>query len=123
VAPVGNDGSSARPLYPASLEGVIAVTGVDAQGVLLPEASRVRKVDFASPAILSIRGVAGNMVQMRGTSFASPVVARQLAELLPAPAPRAARAAVEALARSAWQPKKGRSLPGHGVIGMPQPSH
>ena len=123
VAPVGNDGSSARPLYPASLEGVIAVTGVDARGVLLPEASRVRKVDFASPAILSIRGVAGNMVQMRGTSFASPVVARQLAELLPAPAPRAARAAVETLARSAWQPKKGRSLPGHGVIGMPQPSH
>lgn len=120
VAPVGNDGPSARPLYPASLEGVVAVTAVDNAGQLLPEASRVARVDFAAPGVAVVRGPSGRPMEMRGTSFASPLVAHRLAELLPAPEPNAARRAVEQLAGTAWKPKRSRRI-GNGVIGLPVP--
>ncbi|WP_176594149.1 S8 family serine peptidase [Sphingobium sp. EM0848] len=118
VAPVGNDGPSARLLYPASLKGVIAVTGVDTKGQLLPEASQVSRVDFAGPAVTAVRGISGRTVEMRGTSFASPVIAHHLAELLSAPDPRGARQAVQKLAGAAWKPKKGKSGLGSGIIGL-----
>src|SRR3546814_14600039 len=49
VAAVGNDGPAAPPAYPASYAGVIAVTGIDGRGRVLPEAGRARHVDFAAP--------------------------------------------------------------------------
>jgi len=118
VAPVGNDGSAARLLYPASLEGVIAVTGVDARGQLLPEASRVSRVDFAGPGVTAVRGMSGQIMEMRGTSFAAPVVAHRLAELLPAPEPGAARRVLRTMAETAWKPRNGRPGLGRGIIGM-----
>ena len=49
VAPTGNDGPAAPPLYPASYPGVVAVTGVDRRGKVLLEAGRAGHVDFAAP--------------------------------------------------------------------------
>ena len=49
VAAVGNDGPAAPPQYPACYDGVIAVTGVDANGKALLEAGRARHLDFAAP--------------------------------------------------------------------------
>lgn len=87
VAAVGNDGPAAPPAYPASFPGVIAVTGVDRRGRVLPEAGRALHVDFA--ALGSDVDFAGS--KLRGTSFASPVVARALAQ----------EGSVEAVARRA----------------------
>jgi len=79
VAAVGNDGPAAPPLYPASYDGVVAVTGVDARNRALPEAGRARHLDFAAPgadmaAALPDRGYA----LVRGTSFAAPLVAARI---------------------------------------------
>ncbi len=78
VAPVGNDGPAAPPLYPASWPEVVAVTGVDSNDRLLVEAGRAVHVDFAAPglALVAAPGV-------RGTSFAAPVVAGLLARQHP----------------------------------------
>jgi minor extracellular protease Epr len=123
VAPVGNDGTSANPLYPAALPKAIAVTAVDRRGAPLPEASRVRKVDFAAPGIATVADASGRTVEVRGTSFASPVVAHRLSELLVAPDPARAKAAVTSLSATAWQPQQGStgaSL-GHGIVGLSPP--
>lgn len=124
VAPVGNDGPAARPLYPASLNGVIAVSAVDNRGMLLPEASRVRKVDFAAPGIAEAYDASGRAVQVRGTSYASPVVARALADRLTAPDPDRVAAAIAALSAAAWRPAgapRGANV-GHGIIGLAPPA-
>ncbi len=74
VAPVGNDGAAARPMFPASYPGVIAVSGATDGGALLPEASRVTRVDFVAPAIVHVSDLTGGPTIMRGTSFAAPIV-------------------------------------------------
>jgi hypothetical protein len=80
VAAVGNDGPAAPPLYPASYPGVVAVTGVDAKGRLLPEAGRAAHVDFAAPgAGVRVATPGGGFASVRGTSYAAPVVAARLA--------------------------------------------
>lgn len=82
VAAVGNDGPAAPPAYPASYPGVISVTGVDRRGRVLPEAGRALHVDFAAPgAELFAADGRGGVTQVRGTSFAAPLVAAPLAEL------------------------------------------
>ena len=48
VAAVGNDGPAAPPLYPASYDGVVGVTAVDAKHRVLIEACRGKHVDFAA---------------------------------------------------------------------------
>lgn len=102
VAAVGNDGPAAPPLYPASYPGVIAVTGVDARKRLLPEAGRALHVDFAATgAGLRAARPGGGAANVRGTSFAAPIVAGRLARLLSAPDPAGAGRAVERLAASA----------------------
>ncbi|MFC7537843.1 S8 family serine peptidase [Sphingomonas sp. GCM10030256] len=80
VAAVGNDGPAAPIQYPAAYPGVIAVTAVDARDRALPEAGRAARLDFAAPgadmaAALPGRGYA----KVRGTSFATPLVAARLA--------------------------------------------
>lgn len=116
VAPVGNDGAAARPLYPASYPGVIAVSGAGADGRLLPEASRVSRVDFVAPGIARVPDPAGNETVVRGTSFAAPVVSRLLAERIAAPDPAAARLALAELVRAARKPPGDRRWSGHGLI-------
>jgi subtilisin family serine protease len=102
VAAVGNDGPSARPLYPASYPGVVGVTAVDARKKVLIEACRGPQVDFAAPgadmaAALSAEGFAS----VRGTSFASPIVAGLLAAQLTQPDREAAERVIAQLAQSA----------------------
>ena len=80
VAAVGNDGPAAPKAYPASYHGVLAVTGVDGNDKVLPEAGRTSQVAFAAPGagITSATG-AKSTSRVRGTSFAVPLVAGRLA--------------------------------------------
>src|SRR5260221_173185 len=69
VAPVGNDGPAAPPLYPAALPGVIAVTAVDTRAHVLPEAGRGPHVVFAAPgAGLRAADLQHGYTTVRGTS-------------------------------------------------------
>jgi hypothetical protein len=103
VAAVGNDGPAAPPLYPASYPGVVGVTGVDRQGRPLPEAARGPQVMFAAPGSQMVSAAPGAPPyrQVRGTSFAAPIVAALLSKALPQPDRAAAARAVTMLAAQA----------------------
>lgn len=80
VAAVGNDGPAAPPAYPASYPGVIAVTAVDGRNRALIEAGRALHLDYAAPgADFYASNAAGQRVKVRGTSFATPLVASRVA--------------------------------------------
>ncbi|SMC93073.1 S8 family serine peptidase [Novosphingobium sp. B1] len=84
VAAVGNDGPAAPPAYPASYPGVIAVTAVDGRNRALIEAGRAGHLDYAAPgADLFASNAAGRRFKVRGTSFATPLVASRVALALP----------------------------------------
>lgn len=107
VAAVGNDGPAAPPAYPASYPGVVAVTGIDGRGRLLPEAGRARHVDFAAPgADMNAARNDGGKGRVRGTSFAAPLVAGRLFMT-------GSLGALRAEAKSAAKAARGT---GHGVI-------
>lgn len=117
VAAVGNDGPAAPPAYPASYNGVVAVTGVDRRGRALVEAGRARHVDFAGPgADLKGARVGGGLVRLRGTSYAAPFVAARL--LAHHSATGEGRTALAALAREAKDlGKQGRDpVYGYGLV-------
>lgn len=104
VAAVGNDGPAAPPQYPASYEGIVAVTGVDAADRALREASRATHLDFAAPGADLVAALPGKgYTPVRGTSFAAPFVAARLAAT-----GSAARLAAEAV------PGKGKV--GRGIV-------
>lgn len=80
VAAVGNDGPAAPPSYPASYPGVVAVTAVDGRNRALIEAGRALHLDYAAPgADLVASNAGGRRVKVRGTSFATPLVASRVA--------------------------------------------
>jgi hypothetical protein len=80
VAAVGNDGPAAPPQYPASYQGVLAITGVDARGRALPEAGKPKNLDFAAPGADMAAALPGQgYTRVRGTSFAAPLAAARLA--------------------------------------------
>ena len=120
VAAVGNDGPAAPPLYPASYAGVVGVTGVDRRGRPLPEAARGPQVKFAAPGSQMVSAAPGTPPyrQVRGTSFAAPIVAALLAQRLPRPDRAAAARAVDVLAREAGG---GQAVAndeiGYGIVG------
>ncbi len=102
VAAVGNDGPAAPPLYPASYPDVVGVTAVDARQRALLEACRGRQVKFAAPgADMSAANPAQSYAMVRGTSFASPIVAGLLAEAIREPDKAVARRVVADLATRA----------------------
>jgi subtilisin family serine protease len=102
VAAVGNDGPAAPPLYPAAWPGVVGVTAVDARQQVLVEALRGAQVKFAAPgADMAAARPHEAYALVRGTSFASPIVAGLLALELHTPDQAAAQQAVAALARRA----------------------
>ena len=104
VAAVGNDGPAAPPQYPASHDGVIAVTGVDARGRALPEAGRARHLDFAAPGADMAAALPGKgYARVRGTSFAAPLAA---ARLLATGSP----------ARLAAEARRGKGRVGRGIV-------
>jgi subtilisin family serine protease len=121
VAAVGNDGPSAKPLYPAAYDGVIAVTGVDAKNRVLVEACRGKHVDFAAPGSdMSAAGSGEIYALVRGTSFAAPIVSGLLAMHLAKPDRERAQAAIAALIAEATDlgsrgPDK---IYGNGLVGQ-----
>lgn len=121
VAAVGNDGAAAPPLYPASYPGVVGVSGVDRRGQPLPEAGRGPQVMFAAPGSHMVSAVPGSPPyrQVRGTSYAAPIVAGLLARDLPRPDPEAARRALAALVGIAAAGTAARisNATGYGVVG------
>lgn len=112
VAAVGNDGPAAAPLFPASYDGVVGVTGVDARERVLAEAGRGAQVDFAA---LGIHGRA------RGTSFAAPLISARLAVALTSPDPAAAQRVIAGMRTQARDlGRDGRDdVYGYGLIGAP----
>ena len=83
VAAVGNDGPAAPPAYPASYEGVVAVTAVDGKRRALIEAGRALHLDYAAPgADIYGRNAKGKRIRLRGTSFATPLVAARAANAI-----------------------------------------
>jgi subtilisin family serine protease len=121
VAAVGNDGPAAPPLYPASYPGVVGVSAVDRNGRPLPEAARGPQVAFAAPGnnMVSAAPGAPPFRQVRGTSFAAPIVSALLAGLLQRPDRDGASKAVAALAQQAAK-LDGATVSnaiGHGIVG------
>jgi len=110
VAAVGNDGPAAPPLFPASYPGVIGVTAVNARNRVLPEAGRGPQVDFAAPGADMAAAGGRGWVNVRGASFAAPLVAGLLARN---------GGDVEALARTATDEGAAGPDPvyGRGVVG------
>ncbi|WP_428028053.1 S8 family serine peptidase [Altererythrobacter sp.] len=83
VAAVGNDGPASPPSYPASYSKVLAVTAVDRHDRALIEAGRALHLDYAAPgADIFARNAKGGRMKLRGTSFATPLVAARLAATL-----------------------------------------
>ncbi len=118
VAAVGNDGPAAPPLYPASWPEVVAVTAVDGRDRVLLEAGRAAHLDFAAPGADMIAAApGGGFATVRGTSFASPIVAGLLAERMAAGLD--GRGAIEALAEQARDlgPKGPDKIFGRGLVG------
>lgn len=104
VAAVGNDGPAAPPQYPASYDGVVAVTAVDSKGKALIEAGKARHLDFAAPGADMVAALPGTgYAAVRGTSFAAPLAAARFA----------ATGSVERLAAEA-RPGKGKV--GRGIV-------
>lgn len=120
VAAVGNDGPSAPPLYPAAYPEVVGVTGVDAKDRVLPEACRGKHVAYAAPgAEMRAAALGGSWSEVRGTSFAAPLVAGLLAGSLANPDPVQARAALEKLTAMAVDlgPEGVDTTYGKGLVG------
>ena len=122
VAAVGNDGPAAPPLYPASYPGVVGVSAVDKRGRVIPEAGRGPQVMFAAPGNNMVSATVGASPyrQVRGTSFAAPIVAAMLAQSLPHPDKAAAALAVSALSHTAARadPAAVSNDTGFGVVGQ-----
>lgn len=79
VAAIGNDGPAAPPQYPASQAGVIAVTGVDKSNRALAEAGRPLHLDYSAPGADMAAALPGKgYANVRGTSFAAPLVSARL---------------------------------------------
>ncbi len=80
VAAAGNAGPAAPPAYPAALPSVIAVTAVDKDETVLPEANRGDYVAFAAPGVrIWTPDAHGLGVYRTGTSFAAPFAAAAVA--------------------------------------------
>lgn len=124
VAAVGNDGPTAPPLYPAAYANVVGVTGVDAARRVLLEAERGPQVTFAARgADVEAANTEHSFAAVRGTSFAAPVVAALLAQLVSGPDKITADAALDRLAKMAIDlGPPGKDLTyGFGLVGATSP--
>jgi subtilisin family serine protease len=126
VAAVGNDGPAAPPLYPAAYRGVIGVTAVDAKHRVLLEACRGKHLALAAPGA-DLRAAdaadATGYKEVRGTSFAAPLVAGLLARVMNAPDPVASANALATLTAHAVDlgPRGRDDLYGAGLVAADLP--
>jgi subtilisin family serine protease len=121
VAASGNDGPNAAPLYPAAYAGVVAVAAVDAHEKVLMEACGGEHVRFAAPGADMLAAAPGAVYSaVRGTSYASPLVAGLIARLLAREGSVAIDTVVRQLASTAVdRGKSGRDRRyGYGLVGM-----
>jgi hypothetical protein len=83
--------------------GVVGVSAVDRQGRPLPEAARGPQVMFAAPGNQMVSAALGAPPyrNVRGTSFAAPIVAAMLTGHLQKPDPASTKQALAALAKLA----------------------
>jgi subtilisin family serine protease len=126
VAAVGNDGPAAPPLYPAAYRGVIGVTAVDAKHLVLLEACRGKHLALAAPGA-DLRAAdaadATGYKEVRGTSFAAPLVAGLLARVMNAPDPVASANALATLTAHAVDlgPRGRDDIYGAGLVAADLP--
>jgi subtilisin family serine protease len=126
VAAVGNDGPAAPPLYPAAYKGVIGVTAVDASHHVLLEACRGKHLALAAPGA-DLRAAdatdATGYKEVRGTSFAAPLVAGLLARVLDVPDPVASANALATLMAHAVDlgPRGRDDIYGNGLVAADLP--
>jgi subtilisin family serine protease len=73
IAAAGNAGPDAPPAYPGALPEVIAVTAVDQDGAVFPQANRGSYIAFAAPGVrIWVPTPDGQGRYQTGTSFAAP---------------------------------------------------
>lgn len=118
VAAVGNDGPSAKPLYPAAFEPVIAVTAVDRRQTVYRWANQGPQVDFAAWGVATpVALPKGGYGEETGTSFAAPIVAAAIAEQISKSGSSASAAVQWLVARAEDLGSKGRDdTYGHGLV-------
>lgn len=122
VAAVGNDGPAAAPLFPAAYDGVIAVTAVDQRHRVLLEACRGKHLDVAARGAdlsAAASGKPESFAAVRGTSFATPIVAGLLARELQQPDAAQRDRTVSALLAGAEDlgPRGRDEIYGAGLVG------
>jgi subtilisin family serine protease len=102
VAAAGNDGVAAPPAFPAAYPEVVAVTAVDRSRRPYHYANRGAYLMFSALGVDVMAGGPGDSPQtVSGTSFASPIVAVELARRLSKADAAGARKALQALAAEA----------------------
>ena len=119
VAPTGNGGPHAQPVYPAAYDAVIAVTAVDRHGRIYRRAGRGGHVDLAAPGVgvwtaASVRGARPRT----GTSFAVPFVAAAAALWQQAEPSAGPKEILARMAATSWDlGEPGRDpVYGHGLL-------
>lgn len=118
VAAVGNDGPSARPLYPAAFEPVVAVTAVDRRNNIYRWANQGPQVDFAAWGVATrVALPKGGYGEETGTSFAAPIVAAAIAQQIARTGSSASAAVQSLIARAEDLGDSGRdNTYGHGLV-------
>jgi subtilisin family serine protease len=119
VAAAGNAGPDAPPAYPGALPEVIAVTAVDRDGAVFPEANRGDYIAFAAPGVsIWVPGSDGQGRYETGTSFAAPFALGTAGLEVMRGAPPNADALRRRLAEKAHALGTGRKNPvfGYGLV-------
>ncbi|MEQ1688226.1 MAG: S8 family serine peptidase [Sphingopyxis sp.] len=118
VAAAGNGGPTAPPAYPAALDGVVAVTAVDAQHRVYRYANRGDYIRVSALGVAISAAAPRNMqANYSGTSFAAPLVAAIIARCASDVAPANSRCitAMEATALDLGAPGRD-SIYGLGLV-------
>ncbi len=122
VAAIGNEGPTARPLYPAAYDNVISVTAVDGDNRVFRRANRGQYLDFSAPGVGILHySTNGEQSTSTGTSIAAPfaTVALALSQDEPNSISRTALREVSGNAIDIGQPGRD-SVYGFGLIRPPR---